>query len=161
MKELGGTAAATIEVPGERCIELLAAVERYPEWYPEVILRAEVLERDRRGRTRAAATVHVAVGPLNRDFELLLDVEAHAQGVRLVRIPYDPADGEELEIEWVVNDGDPTRLQVALHARLDIPRLVPLKGIGDAVAQGFVKAAKSVLEGSSEGSSPKVSASSS
>ena len=48
-------------------------------------------------------------------------------------------------------------MRVLLTARLDVPRLVPLGNVGEAVAQGFVAAAKRVLDGSS----PKAAASSS
>ena len=158
MKELSGEAAATVGAPATRCIELLAAVDRYPEWYPDVIRSAEVLERDRAGApTRAAADVHVAVGPVSRSFALLLDVEVKRDGVRLERVSSEPSDEEEFEVLWHVRSRRPTELHVTLRARLEVPRFLPIGDVGETVAQGFVEAARRVLEDSR----PNASASSS
>jgi len=158
MKELSGRAATKLDVPPERCIALLAAIERYPDWYPDVIRRAEVLERDAAGApTRATATVHVAIGPVARDFDLRLEVQVDAHSVRLARIPHQATDEEEFEMRWEAGHGSPTELSVTLRARLDVPRFLPLGDAGESVAQGFVEAARRVLEDSK----PKASASSS
>jgi hypothetical protein len=147
VKELSGTAAAPVGVPVAQCIELLASLERYPEWYPDVIVRAEVLERDRAAApTRAAATVRVSVGPLSKDFDLLLDVDVHANGLRLERIPNEPTDPERLRLEWVATRNRTTRLEVVLFACLEVPWFIPIGDYGDSLAQGFVEAARRVLE---------------
>ena len=158
MKELSGTAATLVAAEAEACLEMLAAVDRYSDWYPEVITHAEILERAGDGApVRAAATVHVSVGPVQRKFDLLLEVDVGDRHVRLLRIAHDHADGEHFEVRCTVLDGERTELQVALQARLDVPRFLPLGDVGDSVAQGFVEAARRVLDGSS----PNASASSS
>lgn len=158
MKELNGGAETTVSATAPECIALLAAIDRYPDWYPDVIKHAEVAERDAAGHpTRALATVHVSAGPLVRDFDLLLAVEVRPDGVKLVRVPHHPSDEELFEVDWEVREGAPVSLRVLLLARLDVPRLLPLGSVGESVAQGFVAAAKRVLDGAS----PKASASSS
>jgi hypothetical protein len=127
----------------------VSAVDRYPSWYPETVRDAEVMVRDAEGRPSGVrTTVHVAVGPLVRDFELLLEVRVReGHEVRLSRIPNEPTDPERFEVVWRVGaDGPPTRLELELAATLDVPRLVPVGGVGDRLAQGFVDAAKRELE---------------
>jgi hypothetical protein len=159
MKDLGGSAATTTEAAPAACFDLVAAVEGYPSWNPEVVRSAQVLEHDASGRPRRARlTVHVAIGPLVRDFDLLMDAaleEAHQ--VRLSRVRNEPSDPERFEVMWRIGSGPPTRLELDLAATLDVPRLVPLGGVGDRLAQEFVEAAKRELERSN----PKASASSS
>jgi hypothetical protein len=58
---------------------------------------------------------------------------------------------------WRVGSGATTRVAIELAATLEVPRLVPIGGLGDRLAQGFVEAAKRELAGSS----PNASASSS
>ena len=155
MKDLRGSAATSITTSPEECIAALAAVDRYPIWYPEVIREVEVLERDGQGHPhRARTTVHLAWGPLEREFRFEVTVETKPTEVILARVPDSGSDPERLEIRWKVK---PRRLGVEVVARLELPRFVPVGGAGDSVAQGFVAAAKRVLEDSS----PKVSASSS
>jgi Polyketide cyclase / dehydrase and lipid transport len=156
MKELEGSAAGRLMTPAEEAVSLLAAVDRYPLWYPEVIRRIVVLERgDDDLPRRAGAKVRLAVGPLSRDYEFEVVVGVEPGGrVTLTRMPNESTDPERLEVRWQVLPG---QLRVDLEARLEVPRLVPVRGVGDSVAQGFVEAARRVLDGSS----PKASASSS
>jgi ribosome-associated toxin RatA of RatAB toxin-antitoxin module len=151
MKELAGSASTTLQASPERCFELVSAVERYPDWNPEVIRTAEVLDRDRAGRpSRVRTTVHVSAGPLTRDFDLLMEVSRQEdREVRLTRIKHEPSDPERFEVIWRVDADQPTTLELELAATLDVPRLVPLGGVGDRVAQGFVEAARRELDGSS------------
>jgi hypothetical protein len=137
----------------------VAAVDRYPNWNPEAIRSAEVLERDSAGRpARARVGVHVAVGPVVRDFDLLMEVALNEDHeVRLSRVRNEPSDPERFEVLWRIRAGPPSRLELELGATLDVPRLVPLGGVGDRLAQEFVDAAKRELERSS----PNASASSS
>src|SRR5437588_8982917 len=148
MKELRGSAATTIEAAPETCFELVAAVDRYPSWNPDAIRSAEVLERDAAGwPARARISVHVGVGPVVRDFDLLMDA-ALKQGheVRLSRVRQEPTDSERFDVAWRIGPGPPTSLELELTATLDVPRLVPLGGVGDRLAQEFVEAAKRELE---------------
>jgi hypothetical protein len=69
--------------------------------------------------------------------------------VRLTRLKHQPSDPERFEVVWRVGSERPTRLELELAATLDVPRLVPVGGVGDRIAQGFIEAAKRELEGSS------------
>jgi len=159
MKDLAGSAETTVDATPEACFELAAAVERYPSWNGEVIREVELLAADSDGRpTRVRTVVHVAAGPITRDFRLVMDVEySDHDAVCLSRVTDKPSGPEKFEVVWRISAGPPTRLAIELSATLEVPRLVPLGGVGDRVAQGFADAAKRELEGSSA----KASASSS
>lgn len=151
MKELHGTASARTFASPQRCLELLAAVERYPSWYPEVVRRVEVVDRDADGAPASArTTLHVAQGPFVREIQLLLALELDPpHAVKLVRIPHHVGDAERFAVTWRVSpDGDGSRIDLALDASLSVPRLVPLGGVGNSVAGGFVQAAARELEAS-------------
>ena len=127
---------------------LLADAERYPNWYPEVVKSVEVLERDASGQPSKVRTkLHVQHGPITRDFDLTMsvDVEPQQGTVRLHRIPHEPSDGEKFEVNWSVNGSGPTRISLDLAANLNVPRFLPLGGIGDTIAAGFVSAATRAL----------------
>jgi ribosome-associated toxin RatA of RatAB toxin-antitoxin module len=149
MKELHGTASRTVAAPVEDCYGLLEAVDGYPAWHPDVVRSVEVLERGADGRpSRARATLHVAVGPLVRDFNLVLAVELEAlRRVKLIRQRNEPSDQEQFVVSWRLEpDGErATRIAIELDANLSVPRLVPLGGIGDSMAEGFVSAAARAL----------------
>ncbi len=150
MKELHGSAGAEVTAPRERCAALLADLERYSSWYPEVVRRVEVLERDSRGRARqASANLHVPNVPLIGDLQLLLSVEiASLDVVKLTRIAYGPEDPERFLVTWRLRDaGLGTKIEVGLDGILSVPRLVPLGGIGDGMASGFLAAAARALGG--------------
>jgi hypothetical protein len=150
MKELRGTATALPGASRSECIGFLAAVERYPSWYPEVVRSIDVLERDAGGNpSKVHAVLHLARGPLVRDFELVLAVDvAQPDAVALSRIANDASDRERFEVRWrVLSDGDSSTdlLLLELEASLSVPRLLPLGGVGDAIAGGFVTAANRAL----------------
>ncbi|HEV3391249.1 MAG TPA: SRPBCC family protein [Solirubrobacteraceae bacterium] len=148
MKELAGSASGTTPASPEASIALLAAVDRYPDWYPEVVKSVEVLERDASGQpSKARAKLHVQHGPVTRDFDLTMsvDVDDHQGTVKLHRVPHEPADGEKFEVNWSVDGSAPTRIGLDLAANLDVPRFLPLGAIGDAMAGGFVSAATKAL----------------
>jgi hypothetical protein len=150
VKELQGTASTRVKAPVARCLELLSDVERYPAWYPEVVRRVEVVERGDHGTaTRARTTLHVSQGPFNRDIDLLLAVQTEPAGtVELTRIPHDSGDREQFSVTWHVREADgAAEIDLALDANLSVPRLVPLGGIGNGVARGFVDAAARALGG--------------
>jgi hypothetical protein len=44
-------------------------------------------------------------------------------------------------VNWFVAGGPSTSIRLDLAANLDVPRFLPLGGIGDAMAAGFVTAA--------------------
>ncbi len=150
MKELTGSASATTSASPERCVALLEAIDGYPSWTPEVVREAEVLERDGAGHpTRARTRLHVERGPLTRDFDLLFNVKVDAGGtVALTRIPHEPSDKERFDVTWKVGGGHGTRIELRLAANLDVPRFVPLGGVGDSMAADLVSAATRALSSS-------------
>ncbi len=148
MKDLRGDAAAPVRASASECFALLAAIEAYPTWHPDVVRRAEVTGRDANGHpSLARATVHLGIGPVHRDFELNLEVSALPDKlVRLSRVARGASDPELFVLTWQIGRDPDRRLAVELRARLEVPRLLPLQGIGDAVAQGFLAAAQAELE---------------
>ncbi len=147
-RELTGTATRTVAVSAPECFGLLADVERYREWYPDAVREVDVLERDPAGQPqRARVKLHLAWGPVVKDFDLVLGVELEApRQVRLARIR-EPSSTGTFEVTWRLGPGSGTEIALELRATLDVPRFLPLGGIGDAIAGGFVQAAARRLEG--------------
>jgi hypothetical protein len=147
MKTLHGEATVVVATRIDECRELLEAIDQYPVWYPEVIREVEVLERKPDGDPRMArATVHVARGPFVRDLQLVVAVTTDAEGiVKLTRLPNEPSDDEQLEVTFRLEETDGTRIELRLEGHLDVPRLLPLGGIGDSIAQRFVAAVTRAL----------------
>jgi hypothetical protein len=148
MKQLHGAAAATVSATAADCLALLAAVEDYPRWYPDVVRRVVVLETAGSGfASRAEVTLHVAHGPIVRDFDLLMAVHVEPPAaVSLERVSRGATDREDFRVDWSLEDLGRTSISLALDATLSVPRLLPLGGIGDAIAAGFVGAAVLALE---------------
>jgi hypothetical protein len=145
VKELRGSGSTPVSASPEQCIALLAAVDRYPTWYPEAIREVEVLDRGDDGLPRRArTTVHLAVGPLANDFHFEVSVDVSPPFVVISRLPSSGPDPERLEVRWEVHHGN---VRVEVEARLSVPRMVPVGGAGDSVAQGFAEAARRVLDG--------------
>ncbi len=147
MKSLRGIASAVVPATVEQCFALLAAVDGYPRWHPDVVRDVRVLETGADGHpTRAHATLHVAYGPLAKDFPLVLAIALdRPRTVALTRLPNDPGDDERFDVMWRLEDRGDTRVELELDARLDVPRLLPIGGIGDTMADGFVQAALEAL----------------
>lgn len=143
MKELRGTATALVPAPLERCLALVEAVDRYPDWYPDVVRSVEVLEWGIGGvPSRARTQLHVAVGPLTKDFDLLMAVTVEPPAtVKLVKV----GGSAKFDVVWRLQAGESTRLSLELDANLDVPRFLPLRGVGDSIARGFVSAASAEL----------------
>ncbi|HWF36825.1 MAG TPA: SRPBCC family protein [Solirubrobacteraceae bacterium] len=154
MKDLRGSATGVTTAPVAECVRFFRAVDRYPDWHPEVVRRVEVLERDAEGEpTRARGVLHAAVGPIVKDFDLVLAItlpDPHT--VSLTRVPNHPGDDELFEVVWHLEEGANTtahartRIRLDLQASLSVPRLVPVGGIGDRLAEGFMSAATRALE---------------
>lgn len=145
MKEMRGTASAAVGASRERCVRFLAAVGDYPRWYPETVREVQVLEYDRDHIPRQVrARLHVARGPLVRDFDLTMAVRVDPQrSVTLERLRHDAEDAERFTVAWSVEQEG--RLRVELDATLSVPRMTPLGGLADAMARGFVDAAATAL----------------
>jgi hypothetical protein len=150
VKDLQGSAAESVNAPPDRCLELLADVESYPRWYPEVVRGLEVVKRDAGGAAQQVrAVLHAAVGPINRDLELLLGVTRGTDTVALARVPHEGSDRERFEVNWRVVGAaaQQARIELSLAASLDLPRLLPIGGLADTLAAGFVDAAVRELSG--------------
>ncbi len=146
MKELRGSASTHTSAGVKECVGFFAAVEDYPSWYPEVVRSVEVLEQGADGHTsKARAVLHLARGPIVKDFDLVLEVFVQAGAVQLRRLAHDRSDQERFEVGWVARVDVDTRLDLLLVATLSVPRLIPLGGVGDAIAGGFVTAASRAL----------------
>ncbi len=126
-----------------QCLALVEAVDGYPDWYPEVVRSVEVLERDARGLpTRAQTKLHVSVGPMTKDFDVLMAVTTEPPGtVKLAKV----GGAAKFDVVWRLSDGESTRLALELDASLDVPRFLPLGDVGNSVAQGFISAASAEL----------------
>ncbi len=147
MKQLRGHSHASVNATPERCAEFLADVERYPAWYPAVVHRVEVLGRDGEGRpSTVRAVLAASFGRLAHEFELSLAVEIRPpEVVKLVRLPEEPTDPERFTVTWRITGGPQTSVAVDLEANLAVPRMLPVAGIGDQLARGFVAAAAAAL----------------
>jgi ribosome-associated toxin RatA of RatAB toxin-antitoxin module len=146
MKDLHGTASAVVPATLERCVGLLAAIDAYPDWYPEGVREADVLERDPRGQpTKARTVLHVDVAGFDRDFNLTMSVEVDPKGrVALKKIKADSSD-PPFDVTWRISEEDGTLIELDLDTALPVPRLVPLGGVGDSIAESFVSAASEAL----------------
>jgi Polyketide cyclase / dehydrase and lipid transport len=147
MKELTGSARAAVAASPEASLAFLAAVDRYPTWYPEVVRAVDVVESEPSGQpTRVQAKLHLAQGPLAKDFDLLMAVAVQPPSlVSLTRVPHRPSDEEHFEVIWHVDTAAHAQISLDLRASLSVPRFLPIGGIGDAVADGFVSAAARAL----------------
>lgn len=143
MKELAGAASAEVAAAPGRAYAVLADVERYRAWYPEVIRTVQVLERGPDGDVALADVTLSAPGLPIGDLEARLRVERRPEReVALVRVPDAPGDDERFSVRWSISSAAAgTRIELQLDAVLPVPRLVPLGGVGDRIAAGFLRAA--------------------
>lgn len=149
MKHLHGNAQATVGVGIDECLGFLAALDAYPSWYPDVVREVEVVETGKGGLpVRAETKLHLSWGPVSRDLELLLAVRVERSPVlvQLSHVPRGPSSGASFDATWRLEDRDGTQLELELDATMPVPGLVPLGGVGDAFAEGFVEAAVRGLE---------------
>ena len=142
-----GEAAADVAAPLEECFALLAAVDRYPEWCPDVVRYVEVLERGAEGQPRRVRMlIHVARGTLVKEFQLFLAIALEPpRAVTLTRVTDHPTS-QEFTAVWLLHRGHGTRIALQLDAQLRVPAFVPAAGIPDEVANGFVAAASRALD---------------
>jgi ribosome-associated toxin RatA of RatAB toxin-antitoxin module len=154
-----GEAAADVAAPLEQCFALLAAVDRYPEWCPDVVRYVEVLERDARGQpARVRMMIHVARRTLVKEFQLLLAIAIEPpRSVTLTRVTDHPTN-QEFTAVWLVQPDKRTRIGLQLEAKLRVPALVPAAGIPDEIANAFVAAATRTLSGTIDPGRPRARA---
>jgi len=152
MKHLNGAAKATVDVPIGECLSFLAALEAYPNWYPDVVSEVKVVEAGEDGLPlRAETKLHLSYGPVSRDLDLLLAVKVQRPSlVQLTHVPRGQAGGTSFDATWRLEDrAGTTDLELELDATMPVPRLVPLGGVGDAFAAGFMRAAADGLKSGS------------
>jgi ribosome-associated toxin RatA of RatAB toxin-antitoxin module len=148
VKELQGRASAELDVPVKDCFELLAAVDRYPDWF-EVVQAVEMLEAERNGTPGLArAELHVPQSPFGTHFELLVAVRTERpRAVTLTRVPDGTSDEDRLELIWRMKRSGSTRLELSFDAAASfVPSFVPVRGAGDAIARAAITAARAALE---------------
>ena len=154
-----GEAAADVAAPLEQCFALLAAVDRYPEWCPDVVRHVGVLERDARGQpARVRMMIHVARGTRVKEFQLLLAIAIEPpRSVTLTRVTDHPTN-QEFTAVWLVQPDKRTRIGLQLEAKLRVPALVPAAGMPDEIANAFLAAATRTLSGTIDPGRPRARA---
>jgi hypothetical protein len=149
MKDLTGTATGRTRASIETCYALLSDIGGYPGWFPDGVRAAEVLERDPASgeATRVKTTLHTSVGP-GRDFTLNMGVTRRPPDmVELRRLSHEPSDPEEMTVTWRLSQGPETLVELAMAARLDVPRFLPVGGLAQGLADQFMQAALRELGG--------------
>lgn len=146
MKEIRGQASEVVGASLDDCLALVAAVDGYPVWCPDIVRNVHVLDRGADGRPdRARMTMHVARGPFVKEFDLFLAIVVEPPGtVRLTRVADRPSD-QEFNATWTLVSAQSTRIALSLDAKFQVPRYVPTGGAGDAIAREFVAAARRAL----------------
>ena len=141
-REFHGQAAAVVAAPQAACLDLVAAVDRYPEWCPDVVREVEVLERAPDGQpTRARVTMRIARAGHVREFNLFLAVVVEPPAnVKLTRFTDHPTN-QEFNATWTLASAGSTRVGLELDAKLRVPWYIRGGGIGDTIAEAFVSAA--------------------
>lgn len=145
-REFHGAASEISAAAIEDCFDLVAAVDRYPDWCQGIVRQVEVLERAADGYPRRVRmTMHITRGALEREFNLFLAVAVEPPGtVKLARVTDHPTN-QEFNATWRLFPGHSTRISLDLDAKLRVPWYVPAHGIGDTIAEGFVTAACQAL----------------
>lgn len=149
VKEISGSASATVRASVKECYSLLAAAQRYGEWNGEFFRELEVLQRE---PLELRAVLNVKGNPFLRTIELTVAVHTDPpRAVTITRIPNEPSDREELELLWRV-EPDPgsegTRIDLRLVALASsVPGFVPLRGVGDRIAERLLASAAGALGG--------------
>jgi len=148
VKELQGRASAELDVPVKDCFKLLAEVERYPDWF-EVVHAVEVLEAERNGTPGLARVeLYVPQSPFGTQFELFMAVRTERGGtVTLTRVPDGASDPDRLELIWRMQGRRSTQLEFEFDVAASfVPGFVPVGGVGEAVAEAAIEAARAALE---------------
>ena len=72
---------------------------------------------------------------------MVLAIEAERPAsVRLARLTNDPSE-QQFAVDWRLRDGERTRIELDLYARLRVSRFLPIGGVGKSLAAEFVAAA--------------------
>ncbi|MGN6169652.1 MAG: SRPBCC family protein [Solirubrobacteraceae bacterium] len=141
-REFHGEAAEVVAAPLDDCFALVAAVDRYPGWCPDIVRHVDVLDRGVGGQpSRVRMRMHVAHGALVKEFDLFLRVVAEPpRTVKLTRVTDHPTN-QEFSAAWGLGPAGSTRVAFEFDAKLRVPWYIPAQGVGDMVADRFVAAA--------------------
>lgn len=150
-RQFHGEAAEVVAAPIDDCFALLAAVDRYPDWCPDIVRHVDVRDRGADGQpSRVRMTIHVARGALVRQFDLFLAIVVERpRTVKLTRVTDHPTN-QEFNANWLLRPAGSTRVALQLDAKLRLPSYLPAGGVGDAIAEGFVTAASRALAAPSQ-----------
>jgi ribosome-associated toxin RatA of RatAB toxin-antitoxin module len=135
-----------VAAPVEECFALLAAVDRYPDWCPDIVRDVDLLDRDSDGQpSQVRMKMRITRGAFVKEFDLFLAIVVEPPRiVKLTRVTDHPTN-QEFNATWQLRPTGSTRLALQLDARLRVPSYIPAGRVGDAIAQGFVAAACRVL----------------
>ncbi len=151
MKSITGSASAHVRADQAECFVLLAEVDRYDDWNPDLVRELEVLDRDEQGRpARLDVVIHVKQSPIAKDFELTVAVRAEPPHVvHISRLSNEPTDQEALEVVWRI-EGDAhqeTWIELRFDAEVSfLPRFLPVGRVGDMIARALLGSAAKALE---------------
>ncbi len=124
MSQFGGSTTAEIETARQRCYEVAADVERYPEWHP-VIESLEVLDRDSDGRaSRASLVVDASVSTVT------VEVEFSYDGTAAVECRRRSGDLKEMWTRFEFAELDPERTRLDYSTGLDPGRMLSMMARG-------------------------------
>jgi hypothetical protein len=142
VREFHGQAAEVTPASLEDSFALVAAVDRYPDWWSDAVRGVDVLERGADGcLTRVRMRMLIARGAVVRDFNLYLAILVEPSAtVNLTRFTDHPTN-QQFHATWLLQPAGSTRIELQLNAKLRVPRGIPAGGIPDAIAEGFVAAA--------------------
>src|SRR4051812_3542012 len=114
MLRIDRTVAVHTDASPSRCLEVLSAVERYPEW-SRLIGEVEVLERAADGLPSAVRLRADVLG-----LKVLMDCALEFGDDRALvrRVPNDPEDDERYEAAWRIRDGE---VKLRVKAAIDAP----------------------------------------
>jgi hypothetical protein len=150
-RQFHGEATQVVAAALEECFALLAAVDRYPDWCPDIVRDVDVLARTSDGQpSQVRMRMHIARGALVREFNLFLAIVVEPPRiVKLTRVTDHPTN-QEFNATWLLRPAGSTRLALRLDARLRVPLYVPAGGVGDAIAEAFIAAACRALAATSQ-----------
>src|SRR4051794_14917715 len=107
MLQIDRSVSAAVDASPERCLEVLADVERYPSW-ASLISSAQ----------RAGEGVRLRASLLGVGFEMTCVLELSSDGAVLRRLAHGGDDEERFEAAWRVAPG---RVELHVRAALDAP----------------------------------------
>jgi ribosome-associated toxin RatA of RatAB toxin-antitoxin module len=148
MTDFGGESTIEIEASRERCFELAADADGYPDWHP-VIKSMTILERDPDGRpARATAVVDASVS------EVTLELGFELERPALVECRRRSGDLNEMWTRFEFTELGPDRTRLDYSTALDPGRMLSMLARGpvldkvrhkliDEALAGFKSAAES------------------